>query len=91
MRAWISYVCVCHGAVAIAHARQQQQTLREMVAMDYSNWCTPCIPKDGSPMENKIAMMAIAQHCSLIAIKGMEDSQKLIWCNAGKQAFFSSI
>ena len=33
-------------------------------------------------------MMAIAQHCSLIAIKGMEDSQKLIWCNAGKQAFF---
>jgi hypothetical protein len=39
----------------------------------------------------QIAMMAIAQHCSLIAIKGMEDSQKLIWCNAGKQAFFSSI
>ena len=54
MPAWISYVCVCHGAVAIAHARQQQQALREMVAMDSSNWCTPCIPKDGSPMENKL-------------------------------------
>ena len=80
-------MCVCHGAVAIAHARQQQQAPREMIAMDYPTGAPLVFPK----MAHQWKINCHDGYCPTLLFDcykrhGRQPKTHLVY--AGKQVFF---